>query len=176
MLPYQKARRGLISLEVRAKTSIQTRMMEITTGLRHIRAFGWQEHYLQDVFEQLHTWQKASFYQLAAERWFKLGVELIMVTTAMLIAIMAAHSASANSSPASIALAIFILMRPNFNFIDVATAWVAYSTHMSAILSSYNFIRSTPEELGVETMAEPLPAIWPSEGDLTVQELHAGYG
>ena len=149
--------------------------MEITTGLRHIRALQSQEAYLRDVFQQLHDWQNVSYHQFAAKRWFKLGLELIVLAAAMLIATQAIHSGTAGSSPASIALGLFILMRLNLRLSDFVTSCNACNTHMNAMSSSYTIIHRTAEEQCLETMTQPLPAVWPSQGDLLLQDVSAGY-
>lgn len=176
LLPYQKACRGLIRLDVCTKTSIYSRVMEITTGLRHIRALQSQEDYLGNVFQQLHAWQKVSYHQFAAERWFNLGLELIVFAAAMFIATLAVYSASTNSSPASIALAIFVLMRLNWNLGRFIKACNASSTHMSAMSASQTTIHCTSGELHLDTMTQSLSDVWPPQGNVLLQNLSAGYG
>lgn len=176
LLPYRRACREFIRLDVCTKTSIYSRVIETTTGLRHIRALQSQEDYLRDVFQQLHVWQKVAHCQFAAERWFDLGMELIVFTIAMFIATLAVYSASTNSSPASIALAVFILMRLNSKLSQFVRAWNASNTHMSAMSASQTIIHCTAGELDSETMTQSLPAVWPTQGNVLLQNVSAGYG
>ncbi|OAA78570.1 ABC transporter, transmembrane domain, type 1 [Akanthomyces lecanii RCEF 1005] len=66
---YLRTSRQMRHFELDAHTPLYTEFLEISSGLRHIRAFGWEEEFLKESYKLIDTSQKPFYMLYSIQRW-----------------------------------------------------------------------------------------------------------
>lgn len=171
---YRRAFQQLSILEIETKSTVYSQILEITTGLSHIRAFQWQESFASDCYQKLGLWQRASYFRCLIQRWFKLTLESLIVIAALLVTNIAIGN-SGSGNQAHVALAAYILMHLGRNTCHAAEGWIELDTKLAGLARTSKFIESMPTERDVDALEIELPETWPHRGELYLSNVHAGY-
>lgn len=171
---YRRAFQRLTVLEIEAKSTVYSQILEITTGLSHIRAFQWQERFTADCCHKLGSWQRASYFRFLIQRWFELSLESLIVFAALLVTNIAV-SKSGSGNQAHVAMAAFILMHLGRNACRAAEDWIELDTKLTSLARTSEFIESMPTERNVDSPEIELPESWPHRGELCLSNVDAGY-
>lgn len=159
-------------LEMEAKSALYSQILEMTTGLSHIRAFQWQQNFKSDAFQKLELWQRASYFLLSLQRWFTLSMEMLIIIAALLVT-STAVSTSDSGNPSRIAIATFILMHLGRNTCRGVEDFIELDIKITGITRMSDFIDSLPPELDNNASTVKIPAKWPSLGELCFTNVNA---
>lgn len=166
--------RQLKLLNLESRSAVCTNVIEVSGGLPYLRAFQWQQHFMQKTLQRLDSWQKASYYSCSIHRWFRLTLELTILAAALLV-VSCAVSRSSKMSPASVSTAMFILMHASHKLCRTMTAWIILQGDMSGISRIQIFVEGTATEGERLDSESELPADWPNMGHLELWNVNAGY-
>ena len=172
---YVSTARQLRLLNLGSKSAVCSQVVEISSGLSYLRAFQWQQHFMQLSFQKLDSWQKTSYYFCSIDRWFRLSLELTILAAALLVVSVAVSTSDLKLSPASVATTMFILMHASHKLSRTMTTWIDMEGNISGISWIQAFVeRSTTEVEGLNSESE-IPENWPSLGHLEILNVNAGY-
>ncbi|KNG83009.1 hypothetical protein ANOM_009592 [Aspergillus nomiae NRRL 13137] len=166
---YLAGAREIKRLESISRSPIYEQLRSSLVGLTTIRAFGRSYHYTQSMHSKIDHHMQASWYLALFQRWlgFRMGLVggIFSTVTAAIVVQMPTIPASLAGFTLSFALqyssTITLLLRQYANM----------ELNMSAVERILEYINVESEDQnGVD-----VPASWPSEGRIEIQDLTVGY-
>ena len=79
---YLRTSRQMRYLDLEAKAPLYTQFSEMTAGLQHIRAFGWQSDTLTHSLKLLDYSQRPYYYLYCIQRWLTLVLDMCVLVIA----------------------------------------------------------------------------------------------
>lgn len=161
-------------LELGAKTPLYTHFTETATGLRHIKAFGWQTRAFEQVLELLDHSQKPFYHSFSLLQWLALVLDiktLVMGTTIVSLAVCLRHT----TTGAAFGLSLVGLVSMTIECSVVVVNWTEFEQSMGSMARIRNFLTDTPLEKDKASSNVTLPKNWPAQGRVELQNVTSKY-
>lgn len=173
-LYYLRSSKQMRVLDIEEQTPLYTLLTEMSDGLQHIRAFGWESAYYAKGLASLDRSQKPYYCMYCIQRWLTLVVGLfVVVISATLISFALTFSVG---SQEALGLSMLIAMKVGTVLADVVEFWVELETSLGSISRLASFVKQTPAEIseGIE-LPHALPDNWPQRGDIELVDVNSRY-
>ena len=164
--------RQLKHLDAEATVPLYTLATEMTSGLEHIRSFGWNIHFVSETIEALDHAQKPYYYGLAVQRWVELAMDFSNLGLAIFFVSIVSLTKEANS-PAAVGLSMLNVSTLSMKLNLAIAACVNLETGLACVARLRAFICNTPTEDGHTQVS--LPPRWPATGNIAVSNVTAQY-
>ncbi|KAK2593184.1 hypothetical protein QQS21_009113 [Conoideocrella luteorostrata] len=168
---YLRTSRQIRHLDLEAKTPLYAQFTEITSGILHIRSFGWQGNYLSRGLSLLDYSQKPFYYMFCVQRWLNLVIELSVLGVATVLVSAALYARGTTQS--SIGLAMLNLISFGESISAFIEMWINLETSLGAISRIRAYSQDTPIEDDGDT--SPLPPGCLKQGAINFEEVTAMY-
>lgn len=169
---YLHTSRQIRHLELESHTPLYTQFLELSTGLRHIRAFGWEEKLLAESFKLIDISQKPFYTLYTIQRWLGFALDCMSGVLAIVLAAIAVHMPQ-STSQAALGLAFVQIIGIATILEALIDAWTKLETSLGSLLRVHLFSVETPVE-SRDTTAK-LPDVWPQQGKIEFEEVTARY-
>lgn len=169
---YLRTSRQLQHLNTEAKTPLYTLAVEISSGLEHIRAFGWQSDFIDEALRALDSSQKPYYYTFAIERWLELAIDCSSLWLAI---VLISITTICKESTSQTAMGLSLLNLTTFGYMlnRAVMAWTTLETALGAVLRLRDFISRMPAEARGDEVQ--LPSRWPQSGNIVFSNVTAKY-
>ena len=169
---YLRTSRQVRHLNSEAKTPLYTLFVEVSSGLEHIRAFGWQADFADEALKALEFSQKPYYYTLAIQRWLELAIDCSSLGLSLaLISITTVCKESTSEAAMGLAMVNLITFSGMLN--SAVLAWGKLETSLGSVLRLQDFISTTPAEATGDQVT--LPPQWPQSGNIVFSNVTAKY-
>lgn len=172
-LVYLRTSRQLRILDLEAGTPLCKQVIEMSSGLEHIRAFHWEEEFLRQSFELVDMSQKPHYYMSSLQRWLTLvldSINMILVLVLVVFAVFWDHS----TTTSGIGLGFMGLLRLGEGLEFFVTIWTKMEMYMGTIARLRTFEQQTPQEVD-DPRRVRVPASWPEQGVIEFKDVSATY-
>lgn len=170
---YLRTSRQLRLLELESTSPFFSHFKEASSGMEHIRAFGWQRQFKDDFCALLQRAQRPFYYLFAIQRWLTFVLDLtscFVATILVSISLSIPHSTSATA----LGLALLNLIGFSSTASHFITVWVGLETCLGGVARIKTFCEETPQETD-QGGASDLPEEWPTTGKIEFTSVSAGY-
>jgi ABC-type transport system involved in cytochrome bd biosynthesis fused ATPase/permease subunit len=169
---YLRTSRQMRHLDIEAKTPLYSLFGDISSGLEHIRAYGWQSKLYDESLRALDYSQKPFYYMFTIQRWLELAMDC---TTLVLAVTLVATTTFYKETTTQAALGLSMLNLVTFSTLlnMVIGAWITMETALGAIARLRSFISTTPVEECRSIVS--LPQNWPNAGNVEFVNVTAKY-
>ncbi|KAK3356308.1 P-loop containing nucleoside triphosphate hydrolase protein [Lasiosphaeria hispida] len=162
--------REIKRMESVARSPIYEQLDSCIQGLTTIRAFGLVERYVRMMHGKINDHARASWHLSSLNSWITLRLTLMVSFFSAVTAAVVVHLGS--SIPASAAgLILSLVLRYNLSMVQAVKQCANLEMDMSAVERVVEYATIATEDQG----GKEVPAAWPSEGLLQVENLVAGY-
>ncbi|MCJ1354151.1 MAG: hypothetical protein MMC33_004138 [Icmadophila ericetorum] len=169
---YLRTSRQLRLMDLEARSPLVSHFLETLTGLVTIRAFDWSEANRNRNNRLLDVSQQCDYLLKMIQRWLNVVCD-ILTTGLGIIVVSFAIQFRTNSGFTGVAL--INLMSVNLMMKNTIVTWTSVETSIGAVSRVKSFNEATlPEDQPWETALPPKG--WPDKGDITIQNITAGYG
>lgn len=170
---YLRTSRQMRHLDLEAKSPLYTLFAEIASGLQHIRAFGWQDAYLENGLRLLDFSQKPYYLLFCIQRWLTFVLDMFVMAVAIILITLAVKTTNTTSESA-IGLALINLVGYGETLSLLIQYWTTLETSLGAIARLRTFVDKTPVERELAKPFHPSDP-WPSSGKIKIKGLVAKY-
>jgi ABC-type multidrug transport system fused ATPase/permease subunit len=171
---YLRTSRQLRLLDLELVSPLYSHFTESSNGIEHIRAFRWQEAFVQQLIVRLDRSQKPYYYLFAIQRWLILVLGLVTFMIAIVLVSFALNFIESTSETA-LGLALLNLITFSSNVADFVDSWVVLETSLGAVARVRDFTRNTPMEEDVDAYEPDLLENWPETGTIEFESVNASY-
>lgn len=168
---YLRTSRQLRVLSIEAQAPLVTAIKETSTGIVHIRGFGWQSHGFRRALQILDESQKPFYFLLTSQAFLSLASDLIAAAVAVVLTVLILYVRD-SSSPNAAGLAFLNLIVLGNSFNVSIKMFTNMETAVGALQRLREFLFATPTE---ERNSAVLPESWPSQGDVQIELASARY-
>lgn len=151
---YLRTSRQMRHLDLDAKTPLYAHFTEISTGLLHIRSFGWHLQYLSQGLHFLDYSQKPFYYMFCIQRWLNLVLELSVLGVATFLVSIALCFRDTTTQN-SLGLALLVLINFGQQLSDLIDVWIGVETSLGAIARIRHRTEQTPVEQDSDDFSVP---------------------
>lgn len=169
---YLRTSRQMRHLELEAHTPLYTEFLEISSGLRHIRAFGWEEEFLKESYKLIDTSQKPFYMLYSVQRWLGFVLDCMSGVLAIGLVVIGIRMPQ-STSQAGLGLAFMQIIAIGPTLDAFINAWTRLETSLGSLLRIHLFNNETPVEPR-DTLTK-LPREWPQEGKIEFEDVTARY-
>ncbi|KAK0386970.1 hypothetical protein NLU13_5283 [Sarocladium strictum] len=171
---YLATSRQLQSLSLQAQGSVQESFLESLEGVATIRAFGWQDHFLQSTAGRLDMAWRPEYMLVSTKCWLDLVLDLLVMGLAVsVIGLGVMMKGTATGS--QIGIGLNVVLQLNNYILRLIEAWAKLETAAAAVSRLRAFEREVPSE-ETTSLEEVPPATWPAEGNIELSHVSASYG
>lgn len=172
---YLRTSRQIRFMDLEAVAPLITHCQETISGCTTIRAFGWQQQFLNKNLLLLDNSQQAFYLMFCIQRWLNLVLDLLTAGVAVLVVLSAVELRS-TASTGSVGVALVNILGFNQTITALLTAWTTMETSLGAIARIKNFEADTPSEgRGQGTASLSLAPSWPEYGALEFSNVSVAY-
>ncbi len=171
---YLRTSRQLRLLDLESSSPLYTHFTETSNGVQHIRAFQWQEAFIQQCIVRLDRAQKPYYYLFSIQRWLTLVLGLSTFAIAVVLVTFALNFTDSTSETA-LGLSLLNLITFSSNIADFIDSWVDLETSLGAISRVRTFTTTTPVEEDVDTLDTAQLEHWPESGLVEFRSVSASY-
>lgn len=169
---YLRSSRQVCHLDGQCSTPLYSLVGEITSGIAHIRAHGWQSRILDESLSLLDYSQKAFYYMLTIQQWLALAMDFTVAIIAVSLVTIATGSKK-STTEASVGLSMLNLVTFSILLNQVIRGWITLQGSFGAVSRLRTFTREIPQEEAGEHVS--LPADWPHAGYVEFDNVTARY-
>ncbi|KAI4737758.1 hypothetical protein E4T50_11749 [Aureobasidium sp. EXF-12298] len=171
---YLRTSRQLRYLELESKSAVYSSFLETVEGLVTIRAFGWQQNYLERNTKSLDLSQRALYLFLCLQRWLNVTLDLAVAFVAIIVISLAVFHSTEDAS-ADVGIALNMVLVTNTTLLRLIQSWTTLEVSVGAAARLKELEDRVPneEDCAVETI---VPSDWPSAGSLTLKGVRVCYG
>lgn len=172
-LVYLRTSRQLRLLDLAAKTPLYSMVAEAASGIKHIRAFGWQESYLGCCFELIDLSQRPHYFMKCLQTWLALVIDCNNLVLAIILMMFAIYWGR-TTTQSGVGLAYIGLRGLSQSFDAFLGLWISLETSLGSIARLKSFVTDTPQE---QDPAEParIPRHWSEKGEIKFTNVSAQY-
>ncbi|KAJ6781135.1 hypothetical protein PWT90_04854 [Aphanocladium album] len=170
---YLRTSRQLRLLELEASGPLYTQFSETAAGMRHIRSFGWQSRFLNELCSKLNTAQRPYYLLLCCQRWLHTVLDFTAAAAAVLL-VLASLKWKRTASSSAVGLAMLNLIGFNGSTSAMIRCWASLETGLGAVSRIKNFSTDTPREQDKLSGPE-LVQNWPVHGSMDFNCVNASY-
>ncbi|KAI1862215.1 uncharacterized protein JN550_010371 [Neoarthrinium moseri] len=171
---YLRTSRQLRLLEIEANAPLFSHLIETSSGLATIRAFGWAQEYTSRNRRLLDESQKPFYLLFCVQRWLVLVLDLVVAGLAIILVGMAVALRS-KLDAGFLGLALLGMMSLSHALTQLVQHYTMLETTLGAIARIKDFSENTPVEKSPEESDSP-GSSWPSRGVLRFEGVSASYG
>lgn len=171
---YLRTSRQLRLLDLEAKAPVYTIFLESLEGLSTIRAFDWQASFVSKSYDLINTAQSPFYLLSLLQKWLTLVLDLMTAALAVLVVGIAVATRE-TVSVGFTGVALTQIMGFTECMKMFMLFWTQMETSLGAISRIRGFNEETPNEGTPEEENGVVPAGWPTEGKIEMQEVTAGY-
>ncbi|KAF1972252.1 putative multidrug resistance protein [Bimuria novae-zelandiae CBS 107.79] len=170
---YLRTSRQMRLLDLEQKAPLYTQFVETLDGLATVRAFSWQQNYINRNHELVDGSQKPFYLMYMIQRWLALVLDLIIGSLAVLVVgIAVALRDSVSPGFTGVSLTQIISFTAYLKLMIMF--WTQMETSIGAVARIRQFNTDTPNENLPDENSEP-SSQWPDEGRLRISNLSASY-
>lgn len=170
---YLRTSRQLRLLELESTSGLFTHLTETSTGIQHIRSFGWQVPFRKRLCDLLNLSQKPFYFLYCCQRWLHVVLDFIAAAAALILVSVSFTMPRATSGGA-VGLALLNLIGFNSTTSFLISSWANLETGLGAVSRIKTSCTETPQEL--DTLSGPdVAEDWPTDGRLDFNCLSAEY-
>lgn len=161
-------------MELKTKIPLQQQFLEASSGLEHIRAFGWESFKLDEALTVLDISQRPFYHMQNVRRWLRFSFDTInMCLGAFLVmeAVYLVHTLPKLYAGVSIATIINL----SASLASLLDKWTLIHVNLGSVGRIKTFSLETPREHGIDKPEVKLPESWPQSGKLYLQGVSASY-
>ncbi|KAK4096246.1 P-loop containing nucleoside triphosphate hydrolase protein [Parathielavia hyrcaniae] len=166
---YLVGAREIKRLESVARSPIFEQFNSCLRGLTTIRAFGLAEKYVGLMHGKVNDYSRASWYLWLLNSWITLRLTLLVALFSTVTAGAVVHMGSIPAPAAGLILSL--VFRYNLTMVQAVKQWANLEMDMNAAERVVEYAGVTTENQG----GKEVPAAWPTEGLLEVEDLVSGY-
>jgi ATP-binding cassette subfamily C (CFTR/MRP) protein 1 len=171
---YLRTSRQMRFLDLECKSPLYTHFAETLEGLSTIRAFGWQEPFMNANLEHLDASQKPYYLMYCIQRWLNLVLQLIVGVMAVVVVALAL-SLTSTTSAGRLGISLSAVVNFNSSLSFLMMFWTQLETSLGAVARVKNFEKTTvPEDKDQETFVPG--SNWPENGAIEFKNVTASYG
>lgn len=170
---YLRTSRQLRLLDIEAKSPLFTRFLESLGGLATIRAFGWQQEYLQRNKAVLQLSQRPYYLLYCVQRWLNLVLDLTVAVIAIILVVIAVKTRG-KIDAGLIGLALVNIVNFSTNLKALITSWTVMETAIGAVSRTRSFAAETESE-NLPSETQMPPPNWPQKGAIEFRGITASY-
>lgn len=131
-------------LQQDALKALLTHMREVSTGVDHIRAFGWQQYFKDRGFVLLNNWQVPYFQYLDAMRWLAFILESISASVVLFVA--AAGIWRGSITPNQIGFVSLVLGSRIVKSTTMSEEWAIMTSNGASVMRLVDAFKNTLKE------------------------------
>lgn len=171
---YLRTSRQLRYLELESKSAVCSSFFETVEGLATIRAFGWQQNYLERNTKSLDFLQRACYIFMCLQRWLNVTLDLAVAFIALIVISLAVFYSTEDAS-ADVGIALNMVLVTNTTLLRLIGSWTTLEVSVGAAARLKELEDRVPneEDCAVKTV---VPCDWPSAGSLTLKGVRVSYG
>jgi ATP-binding cassette subfamily C (CFTR/MRP) protein 1 len=171
---YLRTSRQLRYLELESRSAVYSSFLETVEGLVTIRAFGWQQTYLDRNTKSLDLSQRAFYLFLCLQRWLNVTLDLAVAFIAIVVISLAVFYSTEDAS-ADVGIALNMVLVTNTTLLRLIESWTTLEVSIGAAARLKELEDCVPneEEYTIETV---IPRDWPLAGSLTLKGVRVCYG
>lgn len=169
---YLFTSRQMRHLELESHTPLYSQFLEVSNGLRHIRAFGWEDELLAESLYLLDRSQKPFYMMYSIQKWLGFVLDTFAGILCVFLVVIAVHLPD-STSQAAIGLGFVQSMQVSQTMSRMVEAWTNLETSLGSLLRIYLFNDKTPVE--PHGTGAQLPPEWPTEGKVEFKDVTARY-
>ncbi|KAJ3496732.1 hypothetical protein NLG97_g2449 [Lecanicillium saksenae] len=168
---YLRTSRQLRLIEIEAQAPLVAALRDIGNGVLYFRAFGSQGHDFNRCLKLLENSQKPFYLLLASQVFLTLVLDIIVMLMTLALTLMALYWKN-TTSPNATGLALLNMISLGTGLSMVINAWTLMEAAVGSLNRLRRFLRDTPTE---NVDGTPLPAAWPSRGEVVFDNVVARY-
>lgn len=170
---YLKTSRQLRLLELETSSPLITHVTESSSGMAHIRSFGWQYYFQSEFIQRLDSSQKPYYYLYCIQQWLTFVLDtMTFVSAVTLVSISLVFPQSTSDS--AIGLALLNLISFSSTASLFLSVWVRVETSLGGLSRIKEFCAETPKEQDRDGMPE-VGEDWPTTGKIDFNCVTASY-
>ncbi len=170
---YLATSKQLRFIDLEARALVNTNFLETLEGVSTIRAFGWQQAFIDKNASKLDLSMRPDYLLVCIQRWLDLVLDLIMPGLALGIIGLAIYL-KGTTTGGQIGIALNVILKANGYIIRLMTAFNKLETSLGAI----SRLRAFEQEVQPEEkpgMANLAPISWPASGAVEFTNFSASY-
>lgn len=171
---YLRTSRQLRFLDLESQSPLYTHVAETLEGLSTIRAFGWQEAFIESNIQRLDNSQKPYYLLYCIQRWLGLVLQLLIAVMAVTVMALATNLTNSTSG-GRLGVSLSQVVTFNSSLASLLTGWTMMETSLGAIARLKDFQQSTKSEDKPEESFDP-GETWPNDGAIDFNNVSASYG
>jgi ABC-type multidrug transport system fused ATPase/permease subunit len=168
-LYYLVAARQLKRLESTAKSPVFEVFATALAGISTIRAFDKQSVYIKNMYGRLDTHARTLYFMWLANRWLSWRLSCIGASFAFIVAALVISLKGMDAALSGFALGFALQYTEGVTWLLRNFASVEMNMNSTERILEYTGIETEKQQGG------DVPAVWPTEGRLEVQDLVVGY-
>lgn len=170
---YLRTSRQLRLLELESTSSLMTHVTETSTGIEHVRSFGWQREFKVHLHNVLHRSQRPLYILFCCQRWLRLSLDCTAAAASVLL-VSLSLSLPSSTSDGAVGLALLSLIGFTGAASFLIRSWTTVETGLGAIARIRSFCTETPQE--TDSLPEPEESDdWPLDGQIDFNGVTAYY-
>lgn len=169
---------GMASVDVRlldfdSKIALYKYLIEMVSGLEHMRAFGWQSPFLRKLYELLEKSQRAHYFALLMQDSVSLNVDIFACLVALFV-VAFSLSFDVYHTPASLGVSMVLTASLSSVIQEVIGNWVDVSEALVSINNIAKFILEAPQpKRAVSNLdASNSQVVWPVHGAIKFENVN----
>ena len=166
---YLRTSRQMRLLDLEARSPLYTHFLETIQGLNTIRAFGWEDADRKRNHRFLDESQKPFYLLYCIQRWLNLVLDMFVAVLAIIVITMATQLRG-RTNEGTIGLALVNILNFNVSLAELIDAWTIMETSLGSVARVKAFVETAPSE-PLPISPVQLPPQWPSEGQITFQNV-----
>lgn len=190
---YLRTSRQLRRMELESQSAVYFNILETVSGIKTIRAFGWQDAMAEENSVSLDNSQRPVYLTRSLRRWLNVVLDAVVTCIAVgtvWLAVAGALVAGSPSKPIAkftpsggqVGVALNIILLTNTTLLRLIQMWTNLEVSLGAVARLREATDETPQEEVLleksESSSYPdgqLPANWPSSGKIELSNVTASY-
>ncbi|OAR00024.1 hypothetical protein LLEC1_00470 [Akanthomyces lecanii] len=169
---FVQTSRQVYSMRKEAETPLYNHFTETASGLRHIKAMGWQLRNFKVGLALLDTSQKTVYTASCLKGWLGLAVNMLVCGVCHVLTSLSLERRATTPVPA-IGLSYLILITLGRSLGGFFDNWADLDNSVKALSRLRDFMEDTPTEPDLPHVN--LPAHWPHRGQIELKNVTAKY-
>jgi ATP-binding cassette subfamily C (CFTR/MRP) protein 1 len=172
---YLRTSRQLRLLDIELMAPVNSLLLESLNGRVTIRAFQWDEVYMQRAFDQIDHSQRARYLLSSVQCWLSFHVDMI-VTLLAIAFIVITTTLRDQIGPSNMGVGLTSVLGLGASTKTVLSFWVMLEVCLGGIMRVHDFSRKMKREEGPdEKFHDAEFPNWPSEGAVELRGVTASY-
>ncbi|KAF3026419.1 hypothetical protein E8E14_010909 [Neopestalotiopsis sp. 37M] len=171
---YLRTSRQLRLLDLEARSPLLSHFMESLAGLVTIRAFGWEQSFMEQHYKKLDHSQRPYYLLYCIQRWLNLVLDLIVGAEAVLVVGLAVWLRS-STSVGLLGVSLNNVLSFSASLSSLVSGWTMLETSLGSIARLRDFEATVQPEDGIQQTRQQ-PSNWPESGRIEFRNVTASYG